>query len=139
MQRTSLAHAKSKIQALHPDVSSSSIQRRASFRQYRVDVPVPLLRELQHLPPLVRQLRAAALVGHLREEDGLPLLAGLLALSRLLALLLLQLLLQLRRPGELLGVDRARHGAPERQALVRELLVLRGQCLGRYGQGRDVY
>jgi hypothetical protein len=126
---TVMCHSSRVRQTLTHPISPPS----SPLRQNRLDIPHPLLRELKHLPPLLRQLRSTALISDLREEDRFPLLAGLFSLPRLLPLLLFQLLLQLSCFRELLRVDRPRYPAPELQRLVLELLVLWREGLGCYG------
>jgi len=57
-----------------------------------LDIPVGILRTLEHLPPLLRKLGFPALVGDLLEKDGLPNLSALLSLTGLLPLRFFKLL-----------------------------------------------
>lgn len=103
-----------------------------------VDIPLALLGSRENLAALVRQLGLTLVAGDLLEEDGLEDLARPLALAGLLALLFLELNLDRRRLGELLGVDGLGDARPELEGLVLELLLGWGENLGGNIQGAEV-
>ena len=103
-----------------------------------LQVPIPLLRPPQNLPPLLRKLRPPLIHGASPEEDWPPHPPIALPLPRLLPLRLLEIHLYRRRLGVLLGEDRVRDAGPEREGLVGELLLAGREDLWRDRQGRDV-
>lgn len=92
--------------------------------------PVSLLRALNDVLALFRQLWLAAVADSVGKVDGLVDLAGALALAGLDALGLLELLLDRGGLGELLGMDGLGDVAPEGQGLVGCLHAVGGNDLG---------
>lgn len=98
-----------------------------------LEVPLILLRALEHLPALVGEIGLATVAGDVLEEDGLEGGAVALALAGLFTLGLLEVELDGGGLGELLGVDGVGDAGPEGQGLVGGLLFV-----GREDLGRDV-
>lgn len=96
------------------------------------------MRALEHLPALFRELRLALVANGVGKVKGLVDLAGALALARLDALGLLELLLDGGGLGELLGVDGLGDVAPKGEGLVGRLLLLWREDLGGDLQRRRV-
>lgn len=93
---------------------------------------------LEHLPALVREVGLALVADGVGKVKGLVDLAGAVALARLDALGLLELLLDGGGLGELLGVDGLCDVAPEGEGLVGRLLLLGWEDLGGDLQRRGV-
>lgn len=100
--------------------------------------PVALLATLNDLLALISQVRAAAVADSMLKVHGRPGGAVGLALAGLDTLRLLELLLDRRGLGELLGVDRGGDVTPESERLVGELLVGRRDNLGGDAERGDV-